>query len=496
MSLYLQGRITADLSRRIDHRIHSMRCASHLLARFATKCARTSAAIFLGCMMSLGVTTADAQQGPARGPEQYVQLSYDQLDQLVAPIALYPDALVAQILAASTYSSQVIEANRFVQKNAGVMPPQALAREVDAQPWDASVKALTAFPSVLANLDRNIDWTNKLGNTYYNQPQDVMAAVQRMRQRAYAAGNLRSTPQETVIYQPANIVIQPANPTVVYVPTYNPWIVYGAPVPVYPAFYFAAVPVAPVSGFAVFGAVGFSSGFFVAGYSSYSWGFTHWTTSWSSGTIVYNHARYVSGSVTVVNRGFYGEYDHSAAAVAYNHQIAYGPNGIASRTVTRGNGQTNVTLTGPNGNTATRSTSHDQGGNSTTVTGPDGKTASRTVTGRGTGEVTATTTGPNGETATRSTSRYAGGNSTTVTGPDGQTAGRTVTGRGTGDVTATTTGPNGETATRSISRYADGNSTRITGPNGNTGSRTVTGRGTGNSTVTLSGPQGTGTRHR
>jgi len=427
-----------------------MRRASHLLASSAVKCVRTSVAIFLGCAMSLGVTGVHAQQAPARGSQQYVQLSYDQLDQLVAPIALYPDALVAQILAAATYSSQVVEADRFVQKNAGIMPPQSLAREIDAQPWDPSVKALTAFPSVLASLDRNLDWTNKLGNAYYNQPQDVMTTVQRMRQRAYAAGNLRSTPQETVIYEPANIVIQPANPTVVYVPTYNPWIVFGAPVSVYPAFYFAAVPVAPVSGFAVFGAVGFSSGVVVAGFNSYSWGCAHWTTNWSSNTIVYNHATYVSASVTVVNRGFYGGYDHSAAAVAYNRQVAYGPNGqIASRTVTRGGGQTNVTLTGPNGNTATRSTSH-----------------------------------------------YPGGNSTTVTGPNGQTANRTVTGRGTGDVTATTTGPNGETASRSTSRYAGGNSTTVTGPNGNTGTRTVTGRGTGNATITRSGPQGTTTRHR
>src|SRR6266850_2451097 len=449
MSLQFPRRTTAHLARRIHDCINPMRRSSRLLASSAVKCVRTSVAILIGCTMSLGIATAHAPQAAAHGPEQYVQLGYDQLDQLVAPIALYPDALVAQILAAATYSPQVVEADRFVQRNAGIMPPQSLAREVDALPWDPSVKSLTAFPSVLASLDRNLDWTNKLGNAYYNQPQDVMTAVQRMRQRAYAAGNLRSTPQETVIYQPANIVIQPANPTVVYVPTYNPWIVYGAPVPVYPAFYFAAVPVAPVSGFAVFGAVGFSSGVVVARFNAYGWGCTHWTTNWSSNTIVYNHATYVSGSVTVVNRGFYGGYDHSAAAVAYNHQIAYGPNGIASRTVTRGNGQTNVNLTGPNGNTATRSTSHYAGGNSTTVASQKGNTASRTVTGRGTGDVTATTTGPNGETASRSTSRYAGGNSTTVTGS-----------------------------------------------NGNTGTRTVTGRGTGNATVTLSGPRGTTTRHR
>src|SRR5258707_10362489 len=201
MSLQFPRRTTAHLARRIHDCINPMRRSSRLFASSAVKCVRTSVAILIGCTMSLGITTVHAQQTPAHGPEQYAQLSYDQLDQMVAPIALYPDALVAQILAAATYSSQVVEADRFVQKNAGIMPSQLLAREVDAQPWDPSVKALTAFPSVLASLDRNLDWTNKLGNAYYNQPQDAMAAVQRMRQRAYAAGNLRSTPQETVIYQ-------------------------------------------------------------------------------------------------------------------------------------------------------------------------------------------------------------------------------------------------------------------------------------------------------
>ena len=119
---------------------------------------------------------------------------------------------------------------------------------VDSQPWDPSVKALTAFPSVLANLNRNLDWTSRLGNAYYNQPQDVMNAVQAMRQRAYAAGTLRPTPQVAVVYQPQNIVIQPVNPAVVYVPIYNPWVVYGAPVPVYPAYYYVAPPPARPAG--------------------------------------------------------------------------------------------------------------------------------------------------------------------------------------------------------------------------------------------------------
>ncbi len=105
---------------------------------------------------------------------------------MVAPIALYPDALVAQILAASTYPTQVVEADRWVQSQ-GSVPPEQLAAGANAQNWDPSVKALVAFPSVLAQMDRNIQWTTDLGNAYYNQPDDVMSAIQMMRGRAQAA---------------------------------------------------------------------------------------------------------------------------------------------------------------------------------------------------------------------------------------------------------------------------------------------------------------------
>src|SRR5262245_24900692 len=187
----------------------------------AIKMVRAGIAVTLICLI-IPLNAADlyAQQAPPAG-SRYTQLSYEQLDQLVAPIALYPDALVAQILAASTYPAEVVEADRFVQDN-GNMSRQELARVVNTESWDPSVKALTAFPSVLSNLDRNLEWTSKLGNAYYNQPQDVMAAVQTMRQRAYAAGTLQSTPQQSVVYQPEYIVIQPVNPEVVYVPVYNP----------------------------------------------------------------------------------------------------------------------------------------------------------------------------------------------------------------------------------------------------------------------------------
>lgn len=422
--------------------VHHFRRASRRFAISAIERARvTIAGLLIFCMLPLGVPDIYAQQTPSDRPA-YTQRDYAQLDQLVAPIALYPDALVAQILAAATYSSQIVEADRFIQRNAS-MPPQELARLANEQAWDPSVKALTAFPSVLSSLDRNLEWTSQLGNAYYNQPQDVMGAIQAMRQRAYAAGTLKPTPQETVVYQPGGIVIAPVNPAVYYVPVYNPWVVYGAPVPVYPAYYYVAPP-APASSVAVAAAVGFTAGVVVAAFSSYGWGCVHWAPNWYTHTVVFHNATYISHSITVVNHGYYGYYDHSAAARAYNHQVFVGPHGgVATRTAVRGYGQTDVWGRGPNGRTYERSTSHYVGGNSTSVTGPKGGISTRTVTGRGTGNVAATTTGPNGGMLTRNTQRYAGGSSTTVTGPRGQSETTTLTGRGTGRATVTRSGARG-----------------------------------------------------
>lgn len=442
------------------------------IVRFVRSSIATSLMI---AIIPTGISNAYAQAAPPPPPAQYAQMNYDQLGQLVAPIALYPDSLVAQILAASTYPNQVVEAARFVKANM-TLAPQERARVADTQMWDPSVKALTAFPSVLADMDRNLDWTSKLGNAYYNQPQDVMGAVQSMRQRAYAAGTLHSTPQLNVVYQPSAVVIVPANPAVVYVPMYNPWVVYSAPVPVYPAYAYVAPP-PPPGGVAMAAAVGFAAGVAVASFGSYTWGYAHWSPNWYSRTVVYNHMTYVSRSVTVVNHGYYGYYDHSPAARAYNRQVYVGPNGgVTTRTVVRGNGQTNVWGRGPRGGTYERSTTHYAGGNSTTVTGPDGRPATRTFTGRGTGDVTATTTGPNGGTSTRNTQHFAGGNSTTVTGTNGQSATRTVTGRGTGDVTATASGPNGGSVDRQTTAGPDGRTTSVTttNRNGDTKTRTAT----------------------
>ncbi|MGA2963257.1 MAG: DUF3300 domain-containing protein [Candidatus Korobacteraceae bacterium] len=236
----------------------------------------------------------DTQQAPQEQP-----LSAEQLDQLVAPIALYPDPLLAQILAAATYPTQVVEADRWLQAQ-GNTPADQTAAGAENQDWDASVKALTAFPTVLAQMDRNLQWTTDLGNAYYNQPQDVMDSVQAMRQKAQLTGVLRSTPQQAVSNDDGAVTIAPANPSVVYVPVYNPWTVYGSPLPTYPGYYYS-----PPAGVFWGGlAVGFGVGVGVAMLAHWGWGWGHWGMGWGNHAVFFNHNAYLTRSATVINRGF------------------------------------------------------------------------------------------------------------------------------------------------------------------------------------------------
>jgi hypothetical protein len=319
--------------------------ATWKLGRQALACA------LMYLMIPLGVADVFAQDAPppppdmSQGPapqQAYNPLSPDQLDQLVAPIALYPDSLVAQVLAASTFPNEIADADQFVQSHPGIPPDQA-GQMVDGLNWDPSVKALIAFPSVLSNLDKNQDWTSQLGNAYYNQPQDVMSAVQVMRQRAYAAGNLRSNQQLAVTYQPSNIVIVPANPQVVYVPYYNPWVVYGAPVVAWGGYF--PQPAPPGFAFGVGLAIGFGVGIAVASWNHWGWGWHNWGCGWGShSTVVYNRNVYVSRSVTVINHGYYGGFDRNVAARSYNRNVAVtapnyrpGYNGTYARSATYNN---------------------------------------------------------------------------------------------------------------------------------------------------------------
>ena len=218
------------------------------------------------------------------------------MQQLVAPIALYPDELVAQVLAAATYPTEIVEANRWLQQNSSLKDAQ-LADAVDKQPWDPSVKALTQFPSVLANMDKNLSWTSALGDAYFNQPQDVLNAVQVMRKRAQSAGTLKTTAQQTVTTKDQTIIIEPANPEVVYLPEYDPWVVYGSPLLAYPGYFDAGFFVGPVIWFDV----GFPLGHF---HRHFPWGWHSWGCDWHNRFIVFNHNRFISRSPTFINRGF------------------------------------------------------------------------------------------------------------------------------------------------------------------------------------------------
>ena len=174
----------------------------------------------------------------------------------MAPIALYPDSLVAQILTAATFPDEVAIANYWLGQNKS-LTGSALMQAVDKQTWDASVKALTEFPSVLDNMAKNLSWTSSLGEAYHNQQADVMTAVQTLRAQAKAKGNLKTTQQVTVVQQsPQVIVIQPTNPQVVYVPEYNPAVIYGTPY-VVPAY---VAPVYSAGDVAAAGIIGFGAG--------------------------------------------------------------------------------------------------------------------------------------------------------------------------------------------------------------------------------------------
>jgi hypothetical protein len=247
-----------------------------------------------------------AAQAPA---PSYTQQIPEQLQQLVAPIALYPDSLVAQTLTASTFPEQVVEADRWLQAHPD-LTGDALAKAVDQQPWDPSVKALTAFPSVLGNMDKNLSWASSLGDAYYNQPEDVMDAIQEMRQQAQEAGTLQTTPQETVAMQDSTIAIEPSNPDNVYVPAYNPWQAYGDPIDPWPDWY--SYPGIWYDGPGCWFGAGFGIGFF----GRFDWGCRHWGCDWHNRFVMHDHNRYQSPSTTFYNRNNF--YRRGSGGVAAN----------------------------------------------------------------------------------------------------------------------------------------------------------------------------------
>src|ERR1035437_4249541 len=290
-----------------------------------------------------------AQEQDAQAPP-YAQQTPEQLQRLVAPIALYPDSLVAQVLAASTFPEEVVEADRWVQANPD-LKGEALGKAVDQQPWDPSVKALAAFPSVLGNMDKNLSWTSTLGDAYYNQQQDVMDAVQVMRHKARQAGALKSTPQEVVRDDGPDVDIEPADANVVYVPAYNPWAVYGYPIMAWPGWY-------PYPGIWFGGPyLNFGMGFGIGGFGGFGWGWGHWGFNWGGGYAMYGGGRYYSGSRTFYNRGNFARGGVARSGVARGGVARGGVGnrpGAAARPF-NGNRQAARGYAAPRGQSGTRS---------------------------------------------------------------------------------------------------------------------------------------------
>lgn len=266
-----------------------------------------SSAAYSGMLFSLILLASGAAaQSLGQAPGSYPTtapvvsdqpLSPDQLDNLVAPIALYPDPLLSQVLAASTYPLELVQAQQWVQQNGNSQGPQ-LIEAAKRQNWDPSVQALVAFPDAIAMLNRDIQWTTALGNAFLAQQADVMNAIQRMRARAQSNGRLVNTPQQVVTSDVQNgqtaIEIQPANPQVIYVPSYNPEYVWGPPVyGAYPPMWYPPVS----AGFGFGSAINLLSIF--AGFAGLLTGGWGWILSW------FTHSLFLNG-LFFSHFGFHG----------------------------------------------------------------------------------------------------------------------------------------------------------------------------------------------
>ena len=237
----------------------------------------------------------------------YVPLNALQLDQLVAPIALDPDPLVAQILTASTFPDQVDDSDGWLNQNRSLSLDQR-ANRANTMSWDASVKGLIAFPAVLDSMAKNTEWTKQLGDAYFNQPDDVMNAIQAMRLQAEQANVLVTTVHERVLVVNDVIEIVPVDPAVVYLPYYNPWHIWGTLFTSYPGY----VVLPPPAGVALTSAVDFEPPVNVGIFAHFDWGFSSWSPAWGSGAVECNHTAYVSHSGTVMNHGHFGGHDVGA----------------------------------------------------------------------------------------------------------------------------------------------------------------------------------------
>jgi hypothetical protein len=267
---------------------------------------------------------APQSEAIAGGAAEPAAMSAGQLQALVAPIALYPDQLVAEILAAATFPDQVAVANYWLQQNKA-LTGESLMEAVNRQSWNASVKALSQFPSVLDNMAKNLNWVSTLGEAYHNQASAVMTAIQKLRAEAKAKGSLKSGPEITVTQEsPQVISIQPTSQDVVYVPEYNPATVYGVPyvTPDYTAGEIAAGSL-----------LGFGAGVGVGALAADGWGWGSWSPEWNAGAVAFNHNDFYG------NPAWHGGYYNGAYHEGYGYQNAWekaaASRGYASRAAGR-----------------------------------------------------------------------------------------------------------------------------------------------------------------
>jgi hypothetical protein len=250
-----------------------------------------------------------ATQPAAAVPQGQKTFSQEELEQLVAPIALYPDSLLVQTLMASTYPLEIVSAERCVKANPN-LKDKALEDALANQSWDASVKSLAVFPQVLTMMSEKLDWTQKLGDAFLAQQQDVMATAQALRSKAVAQGTLKDSKEQKVVTEKVEsttvIKIEPTNPEVVYVPTYNPTVVYGAwPYPAYPPYYY--YPPGYVAGGAL---LGFTAGVIVGGAL---WG----GANWGRNEVNVNVNRYNNFNKTNISNGNWQHNGEHRGAVPY-----------------------------------------------------------------------------------------------------------------------------------------------------------------------------------
>ena len=266
------------------------------------------------------------QQGQAAGKHQEQFMSPEQLDSLISPIALYPDSLLAQVLAASTYPLQIVVAERWVRQHSNLTGKQ-LVEAAGRQDWDPSIQALVAFPTVLQMMDQSLDWTTALGNAFLAQQADVMAAAQRMRMKAQQSGKLQSNAQQqvqatTVEGQPT-VVIQPADPQIIYVPTYDPTVVYGAAPEYYPYPAVGYPTGSVVAASAISFGVGVAVGAIFNGCCGSGWGWG-WGANWGPHASLYvNNNFFAHNGNTFVNRGNWGNAYRGNGRAGWNHNPRY-----------------------------------------------------------------------------------------------------------------------------------------------------------------------------